>query len=97
MLRLVFLLLVCVLGFMLSGLPRVLAADDCARACLEHEEPGGDEDCQACLCARPVWGAPPLVLAPPEVLPRPMDFALEREGVPRDGSPREVFRPPRSA
>lgn len=96
MIRLVLLVLVCVLGFMLSGLPRVLAGEDCARSCLEHEGPD-EEGCESCLCARGMWSAPP----PEHVLPAPppasMAFALMREGAPRDGAPPEVFRPPRRA
>ena len=110
MLRLVHIALVCLLGFVLTGLPRLVAADECDSPCCEKHLAGDEQrctdfqaanpcgaECLACLCTRAPSSAVPVVLEVPAVARLLLRGGIEGSGAPRDGAPHEVFQPPREA
>ncbi|WP_257461267.1 hypothetical protein [Archangium lipolyticum] len=107
--RFVHIVLLCWLGFVLTGLPRLCAEDACASACLEQGLSGDDDcgggasaapcdaSCSACVCAGPPVSLLPSPVSLPEVPRLMLTIPPGQGGAESSGPPGEVFQPPREA
>jgi hypothetical protein len=107
-LRFVHIALVCLLSLVLTGLPKLIAADEGVRTCTEQraeDEAGGEDHSTtpydaywaARLCVQAPCPALPQEVAPSMVTLLALPWSMEDTSSPCVGAPREVFRPPRKA
>jgi hypothetical protein len=109
LLRFVYIALMCLLSLLLTGLPRLAAADEGVRAwTVQHAGDGdrGEERSDATpydafwaarFCTQAPCPALPQGVAPPIVTRLSMRWSMEDTSSPCIGAPQEVFLPPRKA